>query len=531
MKSFIYLLTALSVLSTAHAAPQKAVAKAQKAVAKAKAQSNTSVTEKPGSSVMNSQLKRALEMAQGGEVQGAAAALFTLGKRSELTKERAQIKYILGLMLMEMGLNQTAAFQFVDVIRQGDPKYTKLAVEKLSVVADGLGDDTLLNYALNKMDFSEVPTARQDMINFRIGEIKLKNREFTAAEENFGKVKPGSSHYSQAIYNLGLAQLEQKKIDESIKTFQRLLEIRSAAGVTDTNRVAAQLSIARALYQKQDWDQAVIEYSKIPRDHFLWHQAIFEQSWAMLRGARFRSALSNFQSLHSAYYEDFYIPESLLLRSIVYLYICKYDEMEKVLGLFEKTYGPVSGKIKDFVQKADQTAYFNEAEKAWTYRKGRDMTSSMRVPYLVMRNVLNDGEVRRGFQYLKALEEEKESVERNYAFKNSPLGGYALKVIQGRMKNTKLAIADLVKANLLNMRAELKDLYEQAGFIRYEMINGKKEVLKKKVAGTFESETQIDEKRDREFYIQNGYEYYPFRGEFWLDEIGNYHYLGKSSCE
>lgn len=530
MRTILQIFISLAIVLPATAAP-KAVAKSQKAVAKAVASPGANSSTSGSGGVMNSQLKRALEMAQSGEVQGAAAALFNLGKRSELQKERAQIKYILGLMLMEMGLNQTAAFQFVDVIRQNDPKYTKLAVEKLSVVADGLGDDTLLNYSLNKMDFSEVPTARQDMINFRVGEIKLKNREFAAAEASFAKVKPGSSHYSQGLYNLGLAQLEQNKIEESIKTFNRLIDVRSGAGVTDTNKVAAQLAIARALYQKQDWDQAVIEYSKIPRDHFLWHQALFEQSWAMLRGARFRSALSNFQSLHSSYYEDFYIPESLLLRSIVYLYICKYDEMEKVLTLFEKTYGPVSGKIKDFVAKADQAAYFNEADKAWNYRKGRDMTSTLRVPYLVMRNVLNDGEVRRGFQYLKALEDERESVERNYAFKNSPLGGYALKVIQGRMKNTKLAIADLVKANLLNMRSELKDLYEQAGFIRYEMINGKKEVLKKKVAGTFEPEGQIDEKRDREFYVQNGYEFYPFQGEYWLDEIGNYHYLGKSSCE
>ncbi|MNL23710.1 hypothetical protein D3C87_1451120 [compost metagenome] len=89
----------------------------------------------------------------------------------------------------------------------------------------------------------------------------------------------------------------------------------------------------------------------------------------------------------------------------------------------------------------------------------------------------------------------------------------------------------MVKAHLLNMRVELRDLYEQAGFIRYEMINGRKETLKKRIAGKDISEEQIDAEVDRKFYISNGYEYYPFQGEYWLDEIGNYHYLGKQSCE
>jgi len=61
------------------------------------------------------------------------------------------------------------------------------------------------------------------------------------------------------------------------------------------------------------------------------------------------------------------------------------------------------------------------------------------------------------------------------------------------------------------------------------MINGRKEQLKKKIAG--KATEEVDEKVDRTFYVQNGFEYWPFEGEYWLDEIGNYHYLGKQSCE
>jgi TolA-binding protein len=478
------------------------------------------------------QLARALDMAKRGEYQNAANQLFALSKKPELQGDRAQIKYILGIMLMELKMNQVAAFQFVDVIRLDNPKYKKQAIDKLSVVADMLGDDTLLEYAISRVDVADIPANNRDMIYFRLGEVKQKARDFEKAADYFGKVQLGSSYYNQALYNKGLAQAEQNKTTQALDTFRTLLSLRSRAGVTDTNKVAAQLAIARTLYQAQKWDESIEAYAQVPRDHYLWHSALFEQSWAMLRGARFRSVLSNFQSQHSSYYEDYYIPESLLLRAIVYLYICKYDEMEKVLTLFEKTYGPVRTQVNSFIG-SNRTAYdyYSELEKAQEIKRGRQASAGLRLPYNALRYVLDQGDVRRAFIYLKALNDERARIENNPSLKNSSLGAYAMKIIANRNKNKKIAIGEMAKADLLNIQSELSDLYEQAGFIRYEMISGKKENLKKKIAGTDLAEAQIDDNIDREFYIENGYQYYPFSGEYWLDEIGNYHYLGKQSCE
>lgn len=482
-------------------------------------------------SAMKTQLSDALRMAQGGQYEAAANALFSLGRRPELAAERPQIKYILGTMLVELKLYQTAAFQFVDVIRSKHPKYSKMAIEKLSVVADTLGDDTILNYAISRVDLNDFPANLKDMIHFRLGEIRMRNHEYAKASELFSRVHSNSGYYYQAQFNKGLAELEAGQPALAVGTYSRMMEARSRAPVTDTNRVAAQMGLARSLYQKQDWEQAVEAYAQVPRDTLMWHDAVFEQSWAMLRSARFRSALSNFQTLHSAYYEDFYMPESLLLRSIVYLYICKYDEMEKVLSLFEKTYGPVRSKIGDFLKSTGEaSAFYAEVEKAQMI-KTTDKSANLRLPYIVLRDVLDEGNVKRSMHYIERLSQERARVDSNRAFKASALGQYATKVLSNRSRNAKFAVGDMVKAHLQNMRVELRDLYEQAGFIRYEMINGRKESLKKKMAGKDLGGAQIDDNIDREFYIQNGYEYYPFRGEFWLDEIGNYHYLGKQSCE
>lgn len=476
------------------------------------------------------QLSETLAMVRSGQCAKAAPQLYTMSKKSEFEGERFQLKYLLGSCLLDLKMYQIAAFQFVDVIRKGETKYTKQAIEKLSMAADYLGDDTLLNYAISRVEVNDFPEANRDMIYFRLGEIKLKNGKYGEAADLFGKVGPGSRYIAQAKFSRGLAFMEGKYNQEALRIFKDILASKEGGSVTDVNRVAAQMGIARTYYQAGKWEEAIDAYRDIPRDTEAWHDALFESSWAMLRAAKFRSALSNFQSLHSTYYEDFYLPESMLLRAIVYLFICKYEEMDKILNLFEKTYSPLRENIVQFMNtNSDSAAYFNEIEKAYNLKRDKKITGAMKLPYSVARSILDEGDVKRSLIYLRNLAQEKLRVEQTPAVLKSSLGSYALKVLGNRGRNTKVAVGEMVKSHLMTVRNELKDLYEQAGFIRYEMINGKKEILKKKIAG--KALEQVDEKVDRTFFVQNGYEYWPFEGEYWLDEIGNYHYLGKQSCE
>jgi len=495
-------------------------------------QTNSASSNASTSNASQRQLSEALTMVRNAQYDQAATRLFALSRRPDLIEERMQIKYILGVCLLELNFNQIAAFQFVDVIRNGNSKYTKQAIEKLTIAADELGDDSLLTYAITKVQVEDFPDKYRDMIFYRLGEIKLKNGQALEAAQAFGKVGSTSRYFTQAKFNRGRALLEANQPNEALKSFQSLLQSRSMASVTDTNKVAAELAIARTYYQAQAWDEAIEWYRKVPRDTEFWHAALFEESWAFLRAARFRSALSNFQSLHSSYYEEFYIPESILLRAIVYLYICKYSEMDKVLDLFEKTYGPVRQTLGEFMKNnRDPLTYYQEMEKAVLLRRDSRYPASLRIPFNVAKHITDEGDIKRAFAYLKLLGDEKKRLDAHPVIGRGALANYANKILSNRNRNTRIGIGDMAKAHMTTIRTELHDLYEQAGFIRYEMINGQKEQLKKRIAGKDISDQQINEDVNREFYVQNGYEYWPFDGEYWLDEIGNYHYLGKQSCE
>lgn len=502
------------------------------------AEAQTKTTKKPtarpvkkATNAGGSQINFAIGQMKNGQYLAASNTLLALSRRSEYAKDKAQIKYLMGLAMIEIGLDQVAAFQFVDVIRSGENRFVRSALEKLLITTDKLGDETLLNYAIQRIDVNKLPQQYKDVLYFRLGEIKQKGKQYSEAAQLYGNVAQTSRYYLNSTYNMALAQAEAGQTDLAMDSFKRLLSARASADVRDTNKIAAMMGMARIYYQKQEWSKAIEAYSMIPRDHFMWHDAIFEQSWAMLRAARFRSALSNFQSLHSSFYDDFYIPETLLLRSIVYLYICKYDEMDKVLTLFDKQYGAVSKNIDNFLKNSSALAYYNEVEKAYLDKFRDGVKSKTRLSYVAAKQISNEGDVRRSLAYIKKIVAERKKIENDARIRSLPVGAYSLKLLANRIKSAKERTGDLTKAHLQNMSNELADLKEQSALIRYEMINGKKETLKKRLAEKDVDDKEINEDKDRSFYAQNGYEYYPFQGEFWLDEVGNYHYLGKQSCE
>ncbi len=485
-------------------------------------------------STIKSQIDRTITQIKSAQYLLAADKLLSLSNNPSAQAFRPRVKYLLGLALMELNLNQTAAFQFVDVIRVADPSWTKPALEKLLVVTDKLGDETLLNFAIQRVEIAQIPEANREMLYFRLADIKQKEGQAEAAIQYYKRITDKSRYYFSALYNMGLAQAQLNQTDAALQTFQKLRSSRSAVKVNDTNKVAAQMAIARIYYQKKDWNRSIEAYSLIPRDHVLWHTALFEKTWAMLRSARFRSTLSNFQSLHSSYYEDFYLPETLLLRGIVYLYICQYDEMEKVLSLFDSQYGAALKKVTQFLDKAEADQYFQEINKGLQLKKSNNPKAStqLNLPYNVIKFILSEGDMRRTTSYLKKIIDEKKSIESTNSLKNSNIGQYANRLLTNRINSTRNVVSNLAKKHLVQIKTELSDLTEQAGFVRYEMINGKKEQIKRKIEGkSVKKSLTRSEAKDREFYIENGYQYYPFQGEYWLDEVGNYHYLGKQSCE
>lgn len=494
----------------------------------------------PRVSAIKREEDRARQAVRRGDYPEAAKLFFNLLDKETNPARVLQIRFILGRTLQEMGLHQVSAFPYYEIVRtevKRNPKnkYVRQSLERLTVAADALDSDILLNYAVRLIDEEDFPAGNRDMLFYRRGEVRFREGNYIEAAKEFNRVRGNSVFHDRARYRLGLSLVEAGQLEKAEQVFVATAEAKSTTDVTNRARVNAMLGRARTLYQRKLFAEAIDAYREIPRDTEQWHDALFEVSWAYLQDGRFRSALSNFHSLHSPFYEEFYQPESLLLRAIVYHYICRYDEMEKTLGIFERIYGPVQKDLRNVLGgNMSPIALYREIRKV---DENFDLLKKagkrqLAIPFLVARQVLREGDVRRSLSYIRALEREKKKIEQAPAtWRDARVGRYAKRVVERRMEATQLAVGRLILRHLTRLQEELAGHMEQAGLVRIDMISGKKEAVKKEIAGKGIVRESVDQEQDRSYYVQNGYDYWPFTGEYWLDEIGNYHYVGVKACE
>ena len=488
-------------------------------------------------SALASKSKRALSVAvaaaQSKDYEKASALFYELSHSPEYSRDKIRMKYLLGLMLYQMELHQVAAYQFIPIIKSPEKRgrFLQKSLEKMAIIADRLEDNTMLNYAMSRVTIRKFPRNLHDLLFFRIGQFQMGNKQYKDAIKNLNRVSLNSRYYARAKYSTGLAYAELNANSRALKAFQELYESRAEFPKNDYLRSSAQIGIARVLYQAKKWESSVEDYKRIPKNTETWHSALFESSWAFLRDGRFRSALSNFQSLHSPFYEDFYMPESLLLRAIVYLYICKYNEAQKVLNIFDKDYEKIYKDLKVYLRSEIKSLnYYKSIEnilnkKDSSYRK-------ISIPRKVAMKISKEGDFLKVHNYVgKLIEEIERTKELSSSWKRSSLGRYARRTLNVRVKKAQVKAGRVVRRHLIKIASELEEFFEQRELIKFEMIKGRKaEHIFQEKNKNIKNET-IDALRSREFYIQNGYDYWPFEAEYWLDELGSYYYLGVHSCK
>jgi tetratricopeptide (TPR) repeat protein len=463
----------------------------------------------------------------------AAVSFYQISRKSPDAKLKRRAKFYLGVSLYKMNLKQIASFPFVDLVRTGEGVEKQKGLDYVVAIADELGEPSLLNYSLNHIRPEELSDTSKAVFLGRLGEAAVNKGEIPKAMGFFEKALEYKKAENGLLYNLGLAQLIGKEPGKAAGTFIQLIEKLQGRSITDLQKGLAVMGQARAFYQGKKWKEAAEIYRTIPKDHPLYRQSLMELSWALFRAGQFRSALSPLRTLHTPFYENFYDPESLLLHGTILLFICHYDEIEPIAKSFDQNYYPAFSKIQEWLNSPHSDAdYYLEVAKTRkalieTKIKGEAKTETL-LPFFVVRTLLEEPDIRMLIDYMDEIAKEKKILEKVYA--KTMLMSYGSQILEGRKRATQKQIGALVKERLSAKLLEFNEFATQFDFLKYETINGQRTTLKKKIAENAPS-GQIDDELTRDFYIQNGYRFWPFDGEFWRDEIGNYQYVGVNRCE
>ncbi|WP_374073652.1 tetratricopeptide repeat protein [Bdellovibrio bacteriovorus] len=452
-------------------------------------------------------------------------------------EEKMKARFYLAQSFLKLKLYQTAAFPFIVVAQNAPPKPAQTAFENLVEISEQLNDTGLLDYTLKKLDAQNLNEIAKDIYLKRMAQALMREGKFDEALGFVQQALQLKSDSDEALYTAALIYLKQNNTAQALPFLEKLYNKYFQNPITDVPRGRAAVALARAYYQAKRWNDAATLYREIPKDHPLFREAQMELTWALFRAGKLRSAMSTVQTLHTPFYENFYDPESLILRTIILIFVCQNEEAEKALENFQKNYTSAFSTLSD-LNKSNETPafYFTQIEETQKYLKdiknGKRPNYKGRLPLFIVRSLLDVPPLKNKLEYIARIQDEKTRILKTF---NRPedisVRKYAVKILDSRLANSSKSAGESLRYALYNKEQELAFFTGDIGLLRYEILNGKKLAARKEyIKRINNSSSQINASETRDFYVKNGYRYWPFEGEYWRDEIGNYQYLGVNRC-
>ena len=217
---------------------------------------------------------KVIRLIEKGDYITGSRELYRLSRGSFFRSRRSAIKYTLGIAFLEMKLYHLASLQFVYVIKKTGGKYKEKAIEKLALVLSHFENDRIFCSLKTHIKEWEYPLPVKDQMMFYFGSCAFDEGRFHLAHRYFSKVGAGSPFKNRALYHIGLAHAERNNVKQAVEAFKDMASM--GEGITDTNRVAALMGLARVLYQGGRFADSIKIYRSIPKDTVYFHEALLE---------------------------------------------------------------------------------------------------------------------------------------------------------------------------------------------------------------------------------------------------------------
>lgn|GEM_PF-6139372 len=476
----------------------------------------------------------------------AAIKFYDLTKNNSLDEElKIKAEYYLGLSLYSLKLYQASSYPIVKVIQSKSNKYKKKSLLKLIAISNKLGDQRMLDFALSAIDVNDIQKSADDIYYFKLASLSYDKGDMSGAINHL-KTSIGRNPKNEAALNLlALSYLKKNETENAINSYLKLLELYDGRESSHIKRSYTVLNTARAYFQAKKYAQAVEFYIKIYKNSEAYRESLPELGWTYFYLGQYAKAQGVLQSLHSPFYENFFEPESLVLRAILLNYNCNSEAAEVVVNNYNSNYSNILKILTDWAAlKAniiDVMAEVNYANEVLLNEKSKKESSietiknyGGKIPFKVTRTMLKDSRLKAITDTFLIIKNESESTKKLFGNIQNSLKPYLDSIYDDRINFYNNQIVVIFNKVVQGLEKKLSYYTQQMMFVNYEIIDEKKKQtrVRSNQADQFTevSDRQEKNKKIKISSVSKDMKYWPFDGEFWKDEIGNTLYFGESLC-
>ncbi|MFO0663833.1 MAG: hypothetical protein U0174_07775 [Polyangiaceae bacterium] len=384
-------------------------------------------------------------------------------------------------------------------------------------------------------------------LNYLLGRYKYRNRQFEDAIRLFKHVDRQSKYFIKGQFFTGISYVQLRQSVPAVKSFQEIVKAidDGVEGVDDEARIRdlAFLSQARTFYSasvvldeatnqpkiKEDRLSAAVKYwNKVDVGSEYWLDAMFEESWAYFMAGDYAHALGNIHAIEAPYFPNSFYPEAQILKAIIYFSNCQYEDATVITAKFQAKYQPMYDDLNKVLGRFKGD---NQEEAFYKFLKDvRDGKADLppRIK-IVVSNALSDRQLLRHIKYVELLDEESKRVAKASAkFTGSPLGGDVKDALQLARDIAVRNAGQLARERYQRNLDELNEHLRDAAKILIDITAAQRGQLDAALAGGASKDVQEIErnivKGDDEHVI------WPFKKEYWRDELQFYRQSIKSKC-
>lgn len=368
------------------------------------------------------------------------------------------------------------------------------------------GNEEALNsaYFNQEIDFYldfETPrsSSARDLYVLREAGKLIHQGDYARAETHIRSLKRFDD---EKTYLYGALEAGRGRYPQAAEYFRQLIDRR-----TDISHNLAALSFmgaARVFHEVGDYKQALYHYAQVRQLDSNFFESVFEKAWSFYLMGDMNGALGVSLSFMSPYFDSAFFPEAFLVRAAAFFQLCYFDRASLTVERFKKDYEPLRYQISQLIARGAASWVFDES-------------SLKKLNPKILGSLVADRHFRSTLRAYLGLKNE-----------GNRLRGMDGQLSQQALNFVKQKLMQEARRVLEKDEKVLRDVLSQMDIIQIEILqSGANLLLGQAPEHTVPIKTIDLGSVDFDELVQ----FWPFKGEFWMDELGSHYYGLKSNCE
>ncbi|MBF0449263.1 MAG: tetratricopeptide repeat protein [Candidatus Magnetomorum sp.] len=255
--------------------------------------------------------------------------------------------FFFGISLKENGLTHAAFDVFTRLIEQSPN--AKIVTHALGLfetaMNEGLIDDDYIRETVFcSKDFAYVGAPLSSFIDYHQGLCNWQKGYIDWGNQQFQKIPLDSIYYLKYRFELARLMIQDNDIQKAMDILESLL---TSDALSPSLQSKTRITLARLYYEQKNYDRADQLYQQIVKYHPDQAPFLLERAWAQYHFGHPDIALGLLIGLNAPDFKDQITPEYYLLKSLIYKYVCNYQEALAIVDEFQDHYHGLIQGIKN----------------------------------------------------------------------------------------------------------------------------------------------------------------------------------------